>query len=1143
MRKIFILITIICFSFLLNAQKISFIYNIKTPDIQQVGDYQLLSFGNSYQIANLGSPSIPFLAVKLVLPDGFIASSIDYKFENKKTLNGKFNLFPFQNVRPLNYLGQDDFIINNAVYNSNLVSNYVSSDVSNQYMNGYAFALANYTPVRYIPSSGEVSYYSKITVTIKLQKDNSSKSIKQNKDSRIIKKVSEFADNYQALKKVDQKPFDADDYEMLIITGDTYANSFDELINNHLKRGIRSKVITLSEISASETGVDVPEKMRNFIIKEYQNHGILYVLLGGDGDVVPIRSLYCEALSGGDTYNDNIPADLYFSALDGNWNNDGDTRYGEPGEDDLLPEIAVGRLTFSNPTELANIIHKIISYSYSPVTSTNELNNPLFAGEKLLDKPLTWGADYLELLIGNHSENGYTTSGILSTQKVSKMYYRNGLNWNKQSIIDSLNNGHSFLYHVGHANDQNMMFLNTSDITSAKFSKLDGIQHNYALVYSHGCVCGAFDYEDCVSETMLKIDKFAVGVFTNSRYGWFNEGTNDGPSEHLNREFVDALYNDKENNAGFAEMISKIQTAPFIGLSNEYEPGAQRWVFYDHNALTDPSLPIWTTKPLEITVVANSILNFGAELPVNVSSLYSSVEDLNCVLVQNNKIFGKAYTNSNGQTIIEPVYDNISVGEAKLYVSGYNILPHEYTLNIVASDTALLNIKNIEYSDGNDNIPQNNESYGLNFDVVNYGNQDASNVVLTLSSDYSLVKITNNQYSQGLVSANSTVSLSNVFLAIDSCVQDQQEVELNLNIASDNYSFNKQIKFKVSTAKVENSSVVFTEVSGDGDEYAEAGETWNVKYGFVNKGHSVSLSTTANSSSNDLSFTNSEFIIDPIDIDAEIFVDYNFELNQNLLNGSKVVLKNIFNSCFFPDSLDVEFYVGNILEDFETGDFSKFDWLNNGSSTWKIDNNVHYQGNFSARSGLITNNQVSTLKINVNLWQQGDISFAKKVSSQLNSDLLMFFIDGISQDIWSGNSDWSVVSYNLAVGNHQLEWEYVKDNSSFSGSDCAWLDNIVFPSFSQIILNIQDFKTDNNFVVYPNPFTQNVYFKINTANTNLCAISVFDFLGKEIYYSQEKLIEGDNLIEWKPQTNLTKGVYFFKILVDNKIISGKIIRN
>ncbi len=85
----------------------------------------------------------------------------------------------------------------------------------------------------------------------------------------------------------------------------------------------------------------------------------------------------------------------------------------KPDEDDLLPDIAVARCPFSNSSELAKIINKTIKYQNSLVLG--EFTTPLLAGENLYSNPDTWGRNYLNLLIGEHSDNGYITIGISVT--------------------------------------------------------------------------------------------------------------------------------------------------------------------------------------------------------------------------------------------------------------------------------------------------------------------------------------------------------------------------------------------------------------------------------------------------------------------------------------------------------------------------------------------------------------------------------------------------------------------------------------------------------------------------------------------------------------------------------------------------------
>ena len=163
-------------------------------------------------------------------------------------------------------------------------------------------------------------------------------------------------------------------------------------------RGMLTEIVTIEYINANMPGQDTPEKMRNYIIQEYQDSGIEQVLLAGDVEHVPYRGFYCYVDSGSGYASDDIPADLYYSALDGTWNDDSDNLWGEIGEDDLLPDISVGRMSFSNLSELSIMLNKTISYQNTPVLG--ELQKPLLLGEHMYNDPLTWGGDFLDLLIG-----------------------------------------------------------------------------------------------------------------------------------------------------------------------------------------------------------------------------------------------------------------------------------------------------------------------------------------------------------------------------------------------------------------------------------------------------------------------------------------------------------------------------------------------------------------------------------------------------------------------------------------------------------------------------------------------------------------------------------------------------------------------
>jgi formylglycine-generating enzyme required for sulfatase activity len=132
------------------------------------------------------------------------------------------------------------------------------------------------------------------------------------------------------------------------------------------------------------------------------------------------------------------------------------------------------------------------------------------------------------------------------------------------------------------------------------------------------------------------------------------------------------------------------------------------------------------------------------------------------------------------------------------------------------------------------------------------------------------------------------------------------------------------------------------------------------------------------------------------------------------------------------------------VEDFETGNFSKFPWQTGGHAPWVI-TPVSRSGAYGTQAGKIGDSQRSWLQITLTVIQNGNLSFWYKVSSEANGDFLHFFVDGQLQGRWSGEIVWTQATYPITAGSHTLRWEYIKDGSGAAGKDTAYLDDITFP--------------------------------------------------------------------------------------------------
>jgi hypothetical protein len=150
----------------------------------------------------------------------------------------------------------------------------------------------------------------------------------------------------------------------------------------------------------------------------------------------------------------------------------------------------------------------------------------------------------------------------------------------------------------------------------------------------------------------------------------------------------------------------------------------------------------------------------------------------------------------------------------------------------------------------------------------------------------------------------------------------------------------------------------------------------------------------------------------------------------------------------FSQTVMFALVVNPAVEDFETADLTTFPWQMSGDASWSIDWPAGGDGFYSARSGLIGNDQSTSMSLPVNVVADGKIAFDCRVSSEASYDYLRFYIDGVETASWSGLTGWNRVSFDIAAGSRTLTWTYSKDDLATAGEDRAWIDRVIFPQIS-----------------------------------------------------------------------------------------------
>ena len=238
------------------------------------------------------------------------------------------------------------------------------------------------------------------------------------------------------------------------------------------------------------------------------------------------------------------------------------------------------------------------------------------------------------------------------------------------------------------------------------------------------------------------------------------------------------------------------------------------------------------------------------------------------------------------------------------------------------------------------------------------------------------------------------------------------------------------------------------EMVGNGNGYIDPGETMDMLVSVRNNGSSLAEDVEGLLSTNSayITMNNDDVIFGDITPGQEAFGIFTFTVDEATPVGELLAFdfEVTANNGAYVTNFDIACMVGIAIEDFESNNFDSFEWEFGGNADWTISSDS-YEGSYSAQSGDISDNQSTSITLTTEVIADGFISFYRKVSSEQGWDYYNFYIDNNQLGSWSGTSDWVEESYPVTAGNHIFKWEYTKDTSVSSGSDCGWVDYIIFP--------------------------------------------------------------------------------------------------
>ncbi len=711
---------------------------------------------------------------------------------------------------------------------------------------------------------------------------------------------------------------------------------------------------------------------------------------------------------------------------------------------DYVPEMYFGRFSATSAAGVTNQVNKTLMHEMYTMPDDSYLSEVVM----IAGYDSYWAPTHANGQINYGTTNYFNSAHGITSH--TYLYPASGSS--DAAIVADVSAGVGYVNYTAHGSTTSWA---DPTFTINNINSLQN-ENEYPVVVGNCCLTSAFNTGTCFAEAWLRAEgKGAVNYIggTNSTYwdedfywgvGYKTPIVGSGPPFTPGHTgMYDALFH--EHDEPFEDWATCVGAAIFMGNMAVVQSNSTRINYYweIYSSMGDPSLIIYAGIPADNSFQPPDTMFLGLSSMDITADPYSYV-----AISMNDVLHGVGLADASGNLTLDYIpFDE--PGTAQIVVTRSMRKPLIANVQVVPNVGPYVTVSPITVIDPNQNgIAEAGETISMGLTFNNVGIEDATNLTATISTDCDYISLINATENLPDIPAGSEITLDDLFsVMIDPAIPDQLNVTFDITVSDgiDEWISNRGIV--VNAPLLEFADVSLLDTNGDG--FLQPGENVSVTVDITNNGHMAADSGTLDIIVNnpEITLSSTHFMLPSIAMGVVIPINFTVTLGDGLQNGDVVPLglavsaglQNINHCILLP--------IGVTGENFETGDFSNFPWTNNSPQPWTVESGPDYahSGDYGAKSGTITHNQTTELTLTLNVGADGNISFWRKVSSEANYDWLRFSIDGTELGSWSGNQPWTQFSYPVNSGNRTFTWEYTKDVSVSSGSDCAWIDDIIFP--------------------------------------------------------------------------------------------------
>ncbi|MBN1337800.1 MAG: choice-of-anchor D domain-containing protein [Bacteroidales bacterium] len=719
---------------------------------------------------------------------------------------------------------------------------------------------------------------------------------------------------------------------------------------------------------------------------------------------------------------------------------------------DIYPECYYGRFSATNLAQLQPQIDKTLEYEQYLMPDKTFLDEVVMVAGADASHSQTWGNGQI-----NYGTTYYFNLAHGLTSHTYLQPEPGGANYSQQ-IRQNVSDGVSYANYTAHCStngwaDPSFTISHIAALTNA---------HKYPLMV--GNCCSSLEFQtNCFGEEILRAaDKGALGYIggSNSTYWdedfWWGVGFESISANPVYNPAHLGAYDRTFHDHGepLAQWYVTQGQMPSAGNLAVTQAGSSMETYYweIYHLMGDPSLMVYFSQPPVTTATYDPLMPLGtASFTVNTQP-YAYV-----AISKGGVLHGAAVANASGTAVVNLVPITVP-GQADIVVTRQNGEP--FIGNVVVASPngpyVLLDAFQIDDNAGNNNGQADfGENILLDVTLENVGSTTGTNLMATLISADPDITITDNSQAWPNIAPQATSSQNGAFaFTVSDDIEDQHVVQFDIEVTDGNETWFSIFSITVNAPFLQagNNMTINDAVSGNGNGMLDPGETADVIIQAINSGHSASPSAFATlySNSSYVTVNNGSFNLGIIGAGASASATFNITVNPATPVGTPVDLN--FDVIAGSYNAFKTYYqgVGLMVEDWETGGFLAFPWQSGGDANWLITQSNPYEGVYCAQSGDIDDYEISELFLTVVVTVDDSISFYRKVSSESNYDYLQFWIDGNMMEEWAGEVGWGKEVYPVTAGLHTFKWVFDKDVSLSSGSDCGWIDYIIFPPLGPI---------------------------------------------------------------------------------------------